>query len=318
MSPKIVKLKTKDDCELTIHTLMDRKESPYVLLIHGIGATGHMWLGNGEKFRLPFFLQEKGFNVCMLNLRNRWNYTNHQWDLDHYVEFDIPAVVDYILKRSSSKKFHIIGHSLGGLLAKMYQTHHPSHGVASLVTLGSPGFRGKPKNGLFIASAAPFIKKLGRYLPHARLHHLPDTLLESLLAITTVPFNPSQLRQRTKFREHPWVKNYCANVSFQEARQLVSILEEGGIKCQTHGFKYLDREHLVTAPILAFAGGSDIVAPSGLIQDGLAPLSNTKKEFILLDKKNTNSSYSHHDLVLGPKAHIDIWPRIHNFLQLNW
>ena len=118
MSLSIIKLKTPDQCELTVQTILHSSDAPYVLLIHGIGATGNMWLGNGEKYRLPYFLKRNGYNVCMLSLRNRWNFTSNQWDLDHYVEFDIPTVMEYLLQKGNAKKIHIVGHSLGGLLAK--------------------------------------------------------------------------------------------------------------------------------------------------------------------------------------------------------
>ena len=42
----------------------------------------------------------------------------YDWDFDHYLEEDVPAAIEYIIKESKPKdgKVLAIGHSMGGIL----------------------------------------------------------------------------------------------------------------------------------------------------------------------------------------------------------
>lgn len=120
------KKKTK---EQTNNYKLDQKQS--ILIQHGIVDSSDGFLCNTEDKCLPLVLANKGYDVWLSNARGNYYAEEHlylnkntesqkyyNYSLDEMGRFDIPAVINYILKaRKSNEKLILIGHSQGAASA---------------------------------------------------------------------------------------------------------------------------------------------------------------------------------------------------------
>jgi hypothetical protein len=98
-----------------------------VLLVHGL-------VDNRSVFSvMTRSLKRRGFaHVCT------WNYSPLLTDIARGAA-DLGAHIERICEQTGHDRVHVVGHSLGGLLARFYvQRHCGDRRVESLVTLGTP------------------------------------------------------------------------------------------------------------------------------------------------------------------------------------
>ena len=96
-----------------------------LLLIHGYGCSRAAW------WWLRRRLEAAGWCVVTINLEPL--YTN----IDHYVE-PLARRIDEVLAQSGATQLILVGHSMGGLVARAYLRRHGAARVKLLVTLGTP------------------------------------------------------------------------------------------------------------------------------------------------------------------------------------
>ena len=108
-----------------------------VLLLHGYGGSGAVWNG------LSAGLQRAGFGYLL-----RVSYNSLSGNLNDLMRCIADHAEDAV-RRTGAPGVHLVGHSLGGLLAR-YAAHHLTHvGVTSVVTISAP------HGGLPLARVAP-------------------------------------------------------------------------------------------------------------------------------------------------------------------
>lgn len=98
---------------------------PPVLLIHGYACSRAAW------WRMRRRLEAAGWTVATLNLEPI--YTS----IDNYVE-PVARRIDEVLAATGAEQVIVVGHSMGGLVARAYLRQHGGAKVARLVTLGTP------------------------------------------------------------------------------------------------------------------------------------------------------------------------------------
>jgi pimeloyl-ACP methyl ester carboxylesterase len=114
-----------------------------VLLLHGFFQTRNVWEMMEERLR------HDGYGVFSFDLGGLfWRFnTKSIFDLGEM----IAAKIERICERYDLDRFHIVGHSKGGLLGRHYVQHHGGHRrVKSLITLGTP-HHGTPTAALGVA-----------------------------------------------------------------------------------------------------------------------------------------------------------------------
>ena len=82
-------------------------------------------------------LRRDGYGVLSLDLGLFWRYNTKS--IDQQGQYLAQKMEGHFVKITNSKIFHIIGHSMGGLIARQYiQFHGGDERVKSLITLGTP------------------------------------------------------------------------------------------------------------------------------------------------------------------------------------
>ncbi|XP_043796542.1 lipase 3-like [Apis laboriosa] len=164
---------TEDRYILNVHRISESpksstKNKPAVLLIHGVFDCSATWLIPGPGKGLGFLLADLGYDVWMINVRgNRYarrhldmnisdkNYWNFSW---HEIGvYDIPATIDYILKKTKKEKIFIISHSQGGSAFFVMASERPEYQnkIIASFSMAPAVFMSRTNNPLF-QILAPF------------------------------------------------------------------------------------------------------------------------------------------------------------------
>ncbi|KAJ8929439.1 hypothetical protein NQ314_017888 [Rhamnusium bicolor] len=114
---EIHKIVTQDNYILTTYripygknvTNKGAKRSP-VLLAHGMSGHSDYFLSLGREHALPYYLVDRGFDVCLHALG----------------VYDFPANVDYIVNKTNQKLF-VIGHSQGNTCYFIMTSEKPEY-----------------------------------------------------------------------------------------------------------------------------------------------------------------------------------------------
>ncbi|WKY11488.1 hypothetical protein Q1695_003222 [Nippostrongylus brasiliensis] len=130
---------TADGYILTLHRIphgRNEEESsayrPVVFLQHGLLCTSSIWLLNLPHQSAGFLFADKGFDVWLGNMRGNSYSRKHvhmksessdfwRFSWEQMAEYDLPAMIDYVLKETDQSSLYYVGHSQGSLtmLAKL-------------------------------------------------------------------------------------------------------------------------------------------------------------------------------------------------------
>lgn len=120
-------VETEDGYVLRLHRVLPRNlqaNKKPVFLMHGILATAADFLVTGPKIALAYLLADDGYDVWMGNARGNKYSTSHRnfsstskefWSFSwHEIGFyDLPAMIDFMLNKTTATKAFYIGHSQG-------------------------------------------------------------------------------------------------------------------------------------------------------------------------------------------------------------
>lgn len=145
------------------HGDLGNPEKEHVLLLHGFMQTRAVWEVMEDRLRFDGYTV---FSFDLGGLLRRFNTQSIANVGEHMAE-----KIEGISERTGLDRFHIVGHSKGGLIARQYVQHHGGdRRVKSVVTLGTP-HHGTPTaavgvwvTGLGLLSRSPF-----EMLPKSRL-----------------------------------------------------------------------------------------------------------------------------------------------------
>jgi lysosomal acid lipase/cholesteryl ester hydrolase len=118
---------TEDGYVLKVHRILPRQQKSTknpVFLMHGLLAASADYVITGPKIALAFLLADSGYDVYMGNARGNKYSTKHKkfstdskdfWSFGwHEIGFyDLPAMLDFVLKFTKKTKLFYVGHSQG-------------------------------------------------------------------------------------------------------------------------------------------------------------------------------------------------------------
>ncbi|KAJ1380774.1 hypothetical protein SESBI_45741 [Sesbania bispinosa] len=253
----------------------------------------------------------------------------YDWDFDHYLEEDVPAAIEYIMKQSNPKdgKLLAIGHSMGGILLYSMLSRFgkfPAFGfegkeprLAAVVTLAS---------SLDYTSSKSTLKLLLPLADPAQALNVPVVPLGAMLSAayplsSQPPYALSWLNTLISAEDmmdpdllkRLVLNNFCT-IPAKLILQLTTAFRERGL-CNRNGtFFYKDHLHKTNIPILAIAGDQDLICPPEAVEETVKLIPEHLVTYKVFGEPG-GPHYAHYDLVGGRLAVEQVYPCIIEFLS---
>ncbi|VVC86708.1 unnamed protein product [Leptidea sinapis] len=166
---------TRDGYIIGLHRIPHGRDSnttpgnkPAVLVMHGLLGSSADWVLMGPETALAYILAEEGFDVWLGNARGNFYSRRHlllnpdednnsfwQFSLDEIGNIDLPAVVDYILRRTGRSGLHYIGMSQGTTVFFIMGSLRPEYSekILSMHALAPVAYTTQGRNALVDALA---------------------------------------------------------------------------------------------------------------------------------------------------------------------
>jgi len=325
---EIIFLKTKDNARIVLYHYKPEEEnntskstSPIILLCHGFMSNHHNFDIGEKKASLARWLRNQGCDVWSLDLRGRiftkpgpFSFKKYNWSISHYVKYDAPLAIDYILAKTNAEKLCWFGHSMGGLIGYALASGPMSSKLNSVIAASSPSNFGKIQKMHKLSSFAY------KYL---KFNVLPLTLILKILS-PVIALNRSYRWgflanfANIKYKDKMILfANGLSNGSVQILRDFAfCVANQSPFKTQDKFIDFSRDFKNITLPILFIASEFDKLVPVESIKWGFENCSSKEKEFLHVAQSNNFSrKYGHIDLITSKPAEKEIYPEILKFLK---
>lgn len=315
-----------------------------VVLCHGFSYNGFFW-DLDETHSLASYLADRDFDVWVVSLRGSGASTKpgfsviknivttrlgdlpatipqatldprkFDWAVDHYIDYDVPAIIDYVTRSSGSQKVWWVGHSMGGMILYAHLERTPEAPVAGFVTVASPMTIPQPPNDVLkgITEQAGLLKisalAVNTTLPAKLASPLGGTVQTPL---DTLFYNRENMEPLT-------ITNMFLNVVEDVPQGVIdqfnAMIRTGQFTRVDGSYNYTENLDKVSVPILLIAGQVDNLAPPDVVRFAYNRVSSTDKTYRMFGRVNGyKANYGHNDLVLGKHSREEVFPLIAKWL----
>lgn len=289
-----------------------------VLCLHGLGAS-HFNFDFPGTANLAGYLARAGYDVYVASYRGdrdsrRPPRARAQWTFDDYVQRDLPALLDTVMARSEVPRVHVLGHSMGGLLAYALAAVHGQGRLASIIAMGSPvGFEEKTR----VIEDLLWLEPLLKYLPALHIRLLARMAAPFLGLVAGSRYLARQVNPENVDLKYVALGCWHAlsNISRGLLEQFVDWIRHDRF-CSADGrVDYRASLRGLTVPLMVVAGAADALCriPNAMRAFELAG-SALKRAVILGRDDGCRCDYGHIDMIFGRVAEHEVFPRVLAFL----
>jgi len=316
-----------------------------VFLQHGILADSTNWVMDSPTESLAYILADKGFDVWLGNIRGNDYSRRHvkykpsqsvfwNWSWQEMADYDLPAMINYVLNVTGQEQLFYVGHSQGTLIAFTGFSDNPALGnkikafiaLAPVYTLNNATEIAKEGADILY----PLVKKL---FPGLTFDLLPGDFLRSLIKLgfcanpisekVCYDFMELVIGMDSKNIDESRVPVYLAH--FAEGTSFKDVVHFGQVivnkKCQKFDYGTAGNKqhyHQATAPLchvkdmptptLLFVGARDGLGDPG-DNEALKPQIKNLVHYEVIPEWN------HLDFLYGVDAHKLLYPRLVNIMK---
>ncbi len=347
---KNFEITTKDGWTLNIWRYKPKQIKPNtlpVILCHGLSYNSFFW-DLTEKTSLARYLQSAGYDVWSVDLRgaglsskpalseikqlfrlnisliNPVNIKNApadllklNWTVDDHINYDIPAILDFVTEKTGKDKVVWIGHSMGAMIMFGYLGKHPDDNrVAGFVAVAGPMYLVRPVNDIFemMVKQKDFVK-IGNITTGANLRAVVGTLTGGLVetAIDALFYNEKNIDAETF---HMLFYLCQEDISPGQLDQLIQFLRKGHFVSVDEKIDYTENVSKIQIPILQIVGQLDNMASPGFVLYIHNKLKSKDKTFRLFGRINGyRADYGHDDIIIGKYSKEEVFPYVLNWLD---
>jgi polyhydroxyalkanoate synthase len=291
-----------------------------IILCHGLFSNRRFFALEGDA-SLPIVLSRAGFDVWLADVRGRpdagspgfWFGTHtYDYDFDDFVRYDADTILTQVLAETHAHDAAWVGHSLGGMMGYARAGAFHDARIGALVTVASPVVlapasrtiaRGiLAKDALWFLPALP-IAWLASFEANLGLRWFVPNELGDMLFSQTNPLTPATYALLQKIAVN--------NGSKREVRQLARSVRRGELVSADGTVSYAAPLGDIDVPALVIVGRADEIADPAVGREAFERLGSKDKELLVAGRlEGFAADYGHVDLLIGPAARRDIFPRI--------
>jgi len=294
-----------------------------VVLCHGVLSNRHFFEVEGEA-SLPVLLSRQGFDVWLVDMRGRadagapgWYFgkRTYSYDIDDIVREDMDTLLTYIVAQTGARDVAWLGHSLGGMIAYARLGTIGEPRIGALITVGSPGF---------FAPASHHLLRFYELSPALTLlPALPAETLASIDGQLGLSLGPRILEETIFQPENIPASTYQAledlavnDASKHELRQFLRGVLRGEFVSDDGSISYTNALSAIHTPALVVVGRADELADPLVGRGVFDRLGSSDKELVIAGRaEGFSTDFGHVDLLVGPAARREIFPRIVEWLK---
>ncbi|XP_021937203.1 lipase 1-like isoform X2 [Zootermopsis nevadensis] len=335
-------IQTEDGYILELHRIPHGKSEPAdtmrpaVLIHHALLCSSFDWVVLGPQKSLGFILADSGYDVWLANARGNtysrkhvsldpadhkfWEYSWHEMGT-----YDVPAEIDFILKKTGQEKVFYIGHSMGSTMFFVMTSQRPEYNekIRAMIAFAPAVFFTPTKNpiyyriqsigerlleGLFYAFGLDEFLPQNGILNPISIAACKHTLFTSRLCVNFIFFIVGKSSQLDKKRLEVMLAHTPAGGSTREVMHFAQEALSGEFRQFDFGEeKNMDlygqatppryNMSLITTPVALFYSDNDKLAPEYNVNKVYNALPNVIGKFRVPLK-----TFNHLDFMWGKDA----------------
>ncbi|MBN1872072.1 MAG: trehalose-phosphatase [Candidatus Omnitrophica bacterium] len=344
---KVYETKTEDGWTIAIdryHLKATDKYKGAVILCHGFNFNSLFW--NLDRRCSPaHYLASNGYDVYVPSLRGSggsskpllsrfrsmarfdikdvpqmfvkapFDLAKFGWTIDDHIHMDLPAIIDFVKKKSGFGKVFWIGHSMGGIVMYGYLETEEQDDIAGFIPVGSMIIIPDP--------LTPHLRRIASQKPILTASLIVNTTVASQVRNYTLGAVKNPIEELLFERDNMY--NDVVFRLFREAiddtsagvvGQFSDSIKRGAFLSADLTHNYTEDLSKITVPILIIGGSNDGFVTKKVLRDSYDIVSSKDKSIFIFSKGyGFSTNYGHCDVLLGKNAEVEVYPVILSWLD---